>query len=189
MTNFKKRYFNKRDINPLMSWVVCIPLIYVSLLCGGCTRKVYVPVESVRTEYREADTTAIFSRLLNIFESRKEKQSKSDSLVDRTKETIVLNEKGDTTRHDKEHTVYKSTQREKELETENKTLRDSLSVLNTRLESIKTDSVPSIVTVERELSKWEKAKMDFGGMAMGGAGVLFIALCIAVVWLIKKRKK
>lgn len=164
-------------------------LVFICLLCGGCSRKVYVPVESVHTEYRDADTTEIFNRLLKIFESRKEKESKSDSLVDREKESIVLNTQGDTVRLTRTRYVYLSSNREKELETENKTLRDSLSMVNTRLESIKTDSVPSIVTVERELSRWEKVKMDFGGMAIGGAGVLFIALCVAVVWLIKKGRR
>lgn len=171
-------------------WVlVSTGIIVWCLICGGCSRKVYVPVESVRTEYRDADTAAIFNRMQEIFESRKEKESKSDSLVDRTMETVVLNEKGDTTRHFRTQYVYLSTIREKELESENKTLRDSLSVLNTRFESIKTDSVPSIVPVERKLSRWEKVKMDFGGMAMGGAGTLFIGVCIAVVWLIKKRRR
>lgn len=44
------------------------------------------------------------------------------------------------------------------------------------------DSVPVPYPVERELSKWEQTKMDFGGFALGGIAV---ALCIAVVWLIK----
>lgn len=161
--------------------------IFLAMLSSCKTITKYVPVESVRTEYREADSTAIFNRLLKIFESRKEKESKSDSLVDRTKETVVINEKGDTTRHDKERTVYKSTQREKELESENKTLKDSISSLNTRLESIKTDSVPSVVPVERELSRWEKAKMDFGGMAIGG--LTAVVVLFIIVWLIKKFKK
>ncbi|MDE7180567.1 MAG: hypothetical protein K2N88_05165 [Muribaculaceae bacterium] len=164
-------------------------LAILSLVCCGCLRKVYVPVETVHTEYRGADTTAINNRLLKTFESRKEKETKSDSLIDREKETVVLNIQGDTVRQIQTRYVYRATQREKELETENKTLRDSLSALSTRLESIKADSVPSIVPIERELSKWEKTKMDFGGMAIGGAVVLLIALCVAVIWLIKKRKK
>ncbi|MBD5302329.1 MAG: hypothetical protein HDS16_04955 [Bacteroides sp.] len=177
---------------PALVWHLAIFLttfIFFCLMCCGCSRKVYVPVESVHTEYRAADTTAIYNRLLKIFESRKEKEVKSDSLIDREKETVVLNTQGDTVRQIQTKYVYRATNREKELETENKTLRDSIFVLNTRLESIKTDSVPSIVTVERELSKWEKVKMDFGGMAIGGAAVLLIALCVAVVWLIKKGKK
>lgn len=164
-------------------------LIFLCLLCGGCSRKVYVPVETVHAEYRDADTTAIFNRLLKIFESRREKESRSDSLVDRTKETVVLDDKGDTIKQTRTHYIYVSTIREKELERENKTLRDSLSALNTRMESIKTDSVPYIVPIERKLSRWEKAKMDFGGMAMGGAGVFLIGLCIAVMWIIKKGRR
>ena len=155
---------------------------------SGCTRKVYVPVERVRTELVRSDTSAMFERLLRIVESRKEKSLRIDSLIDKEKELVVMNERGDTTRHNKERIVYRATEREKELESENKTLRDSLSVLNTRLESIKTDSIPVIIPVERELSKWEKAKMDFGGAAIIGAVLLFVGLCIAVWWMIKIKK-
>ena len=168
--------------------VAAIAFMIVVGLCG-CKSVKYVPMETVKTEYREADTAAIYNRLLKLVESRKEKESKSDSLVDREKETVVLNVQGDPVRSTRTRYVYLSSNREKELESENKTLRDSLSLVNTRLESIKTDSVPSIVTVERELSKWKKVKMDFGGMAIGGAGVLFIALCVAIVWLIKRGRK
>lgn len=184
----KRRLFAYETDRQIAVAIIALAIAFLFCLCS-CTRKVYVPVESVRTEYLNADTAAIFNCLLKIFESKREKEVKSDSLVDRTKETVVLNEKGDTAKHYKTRYIYLSTNREKELETENKTLKDSLSVLNTRLESIKTDSVPVIVPVERELSKWEKAKMDFGGMAMGGAAVFFIGLCIAVVWIIKKRRK
>lgn len=52
----------------------------------------------------------------------------------------------------------------------------------------KTDSVRVEVPypVEKQLSWWQQTKMDFGGMAMGG---LFIALCFAVVWLVKRFKR
>ncbi|MDE6717785.1 MAG: hypothetical protein K2J70_06300 [Muribaculaceae bacterium] len=161
--------------------------ICLAMLSSCKTVPRYVPMETVRTEYREADTSAIFNNLLKIFESRKEKESKSDSLVDREKETVVLNVHGDTVRQIQTKYVYRATQREKELETENKTLRDSLSSLNTRLESIKTDSITSIVPVERELSKWEKVKMDFGGMAIGG--LITVVVLFIIAWLIKKFKK
>lgn len=165
---------------------ITIALLIVSILLSvGCTRKVYIPVETVHTEYRDADTTAIFDRLLKVFESKRERESKSDSLVDRTKETVVLNVQGDTVMLTRTQYVYVSSNREKELEVENKTLRDSVSVLNTRLESIKTDSIQVPYPVERELSRWEQTKMDFGGMAIGG---LVIAVCFAVVWLVKRFK-
>ena len=40
--------------------------------------------------------------------------------------------------------------------------------------------------VEKKLTKWQQAKMELGGFAFA---LLFAALCIAVVWLIKKFKK
>lgn len=160
-------------------------LVLLAVLIVGCKSVRYVPLETVRTEYREADTTAIYNSILRLFESRMQRESRSDSLIDREKETVVINEHGDTTRHDKERIVYRATAREKELETENKTLRDSISSLKTRLETEKTDSVAVPYPVERELSKWEKTKMDFGGVAIGG---LIAGICVAVAWLAMRRK-
>lgn len=165
---------------------VTVIIAIMALCLSGCRSIKHVPVETVRTEYHEADTTAIYNILMRLFESRREKAVRSDSLIDRTKETVVLNAQGDTVRLTRTQYVYASSIRERELEVENKMLRDSLSVLNTRLVSIKTDSVPVIVPVERELSRWEKAKIDFGGMAIGG---VLIALCIAVIWLVKRFKR
>lgn len=51
---------------------------------------------------------------------------------------------------------------------------------------VRTDSVAVPYPVERELTRWEQTKMDLGGVAMG---VLAAAVCIAVVWLIKKFRK
>ena len=180
----------QREIREIIAVYSASVLLIVAMLLllsmCSCTRTMYEPVEEVRTEYKDADTTAIYNQLLKLFESRKEKEVHSDSLIDRTKETVVLRENGDTARHDKERIVYRATNREKELEVENKMLRDSIFLLNTRLESIKTDSVPVIMPVERKLSRWEQTKMDFGGMAIGAVAVV---ICAAVVWLVKKFRK
>lgn len=176
-----------REVTALLgSTALLITAAVLIAVCCGCTRTVYEPVVEVRTEYKEADTMAIYNRLLKLFESRRETETRSDSLVDRQKETVVLKENGDTARYDKERIIYRATNREKELEVENKTLRDSVSVLNTRLVSIKTDSVPSIVPVERELSRWEQIKIDYGGEAIVAVAGL---LCVAVIWLIRKFRK
>lgn len=186
MTNFDKELLSEWGRATAAAAIAFIMLALACLMCGCRTQ--YVPVETVRTEYREADTTAIYNRMKSIFESKREKTSRVDSLVDRIKETVVLNEQGDTTRHDKVRIVYKATAREKELEVENKTLQDSISVLNTRLESIQTDSVPLIVPVERKLSTWEKAKMNFGGIAFGGM-IVAVAVIAVLAWLARKRRK
>ena len=53
---------------------------------------------------------------------------------------------------------------------------------------VSVDSVRVAVPyqVEKELTRWEQVKLDFGGMALGG---LVIALCAAVAWLIKKYRR
>ncbi len=164
-------------------------LIILIVVCAGCSRKtVYVPVESVRTEYMEADTTAIFNRFLRLFESLRQKEIQSDSVIDRQKETVVLNENGDTTKHFKTKYVYVSSKREKELEQRLSEKDSVISDLKAQLMSAKSDTIRVPYPVERDLSRWEQTKMDFGGFAIGGlvASVVIIAL---LVWLIKKYRK
>ena len=171
---------SNRDVflSAVRGFVFAIVFLAILALMCSCTKTLYVPVETVRTEYKEADTTAIYERLLQSLESRREKEVRSDSVIDREREVVVLKENGDTARYDRERIIYRSTNREKELEVENKMLRDSIYSLNTRVEATKSASIPSIVTVERELSRWEKIKMDFGGIAIGGllAAVLLVFL-------------
>lgn len=50
----------------------------------------------------------------------------------------------------------------------------------------RNDTIREPYPVERELTRWEQTKMDFGGIAMG---VCLGLLCVAVVWLIKKFRK
>lgn len=45
------------------------------------------------------------------------------------------------------------------------------------------DSVPVPYPVEKPLSKWQQAKMDFGGIAFGAVGVL---IAFVIVWLVRK---
>ena len=176
-------------IGALGTALLAIVLIWLVFVAGGCTRNVYVPVETTHTEYREADTTAIYNRLRSFFESLRLREVSSDSLVDRTKETVILKENGDTAKHMTDHYIRSSSKREKELE---RTVAEQDSIikhLRSRLSAIKTDTIRVPYPVKKELSKWEQAKMGFGGMAIGGVVMLFIGLCIAVLWLIKKNKK
>lgn len=48
---------------------------------------------------------------------------------------------------------------------------------------IKVDSVYVPYPVEKPLSKWQQAKMDFGGIAFGAVGVL---IAFIIVWLLRK---
>lgn len=158
----------------------------LSLLTCSCTPTKYVPMETVRTEYREADTTAIWNRALRFFEQIRQRESRSDSLIDHQKETVVLKENGDTARHDRERIIYRSSVREKELERTAQMQDSIIKALRLQLESVKSDTIPVPYPVEKGLTRWEQTKMDLGGFALGG---LFVAVCIAVIWLVKKFRK
>lgn len=178
--------FRARYAAPVILWLNAI--VWGLLICAlcGCTRTNYVPVESVRTEYRETDTAAIYNRLRALFESMYQREASSDSVIERQKETVVLLENGDTARHDRERIVYVASHRERELEHKVSEQDSTINALRLQLASIKADSIQEPYPVERQLTRWEQTKMDFGGMAIGG---LMIALCIAVVWLVKKYRR
>lgn len=166
--------------------VAIIILLALAVMVTGCTRTTYVPVESVRTEYVGADTTALMRLVGYLREQVRSKDRAIDSLMQSYSERLVLNDKGDTLRHDRERIVYRSSYRQKELEKLLESKNDSIRYLRQKLESIKADSIPIPYPVDRKLTKWERAKMDFGGFALGGVAVV---VCAIVVWLIRKFRK
>lgn len=170
----------------LVGSVALMAVLACSLLAGCAPQTRYYPVETVRKEYVNADTTALSQLISLLREQLHSKERTIDSLMQSHKERLVLNDKGDTLRHDTEHTVYRYSSREKELERE-LLMRDSMiERLRTELSSVKADSIPVPYPVEKKLTRWEQTKLDVGGMAIGGFA---IALCIAVVWLIRKFRK
>lgn len=127
-----------------MRWLLTLTLA----LIASCTTTKYVPVESVRTEYRDREIERLVS--------------------DTVRDTRLVWVKGDTIREirNREHLRLVS-------------VHDTCFVEH-------TDTIRVPYPVERQLTRWQQAKMDFGGFAMGG---VVIALCIAVVWLIKKFRR
>ncbi|MDE6116925.1 MAG: hypothetical protein K2O30_07135 [Duncaniella sp.] len=180
------RVSEKKEASGMMSWLLgmALGLLVLAMLCVSCSPTKYV--ETVRTEYVEADTTGLYERMRSFFESTYRRETSSDSIIDRTKETVVLRENGDTARHDKERIVYVASHREKELEHKLLQQDSTIKALRLQLASVKSDSIPVPYPVEKELSGWEQTKMDFGGIAI----VAFIAvICVAVAWLIRKFRK
>ena len=49
----------------------------------------------------------------------------------------------------------------------------------------RTDTIYNVVEIEKQLTKWQKVKLDLGGFAFGGIVVLIIGIIFA---LIRKRK-
>lgn len=129
----------------LAAWAV-VTFVLVSLL--GCKSTEYIPVESVRTEYRDREVERL--------------------VADTVHDTRLVWVKGDT--------VVDIREKERIRRVE---IHDTCYVE-------RTDSIRVPYPVEHKLSRWQQAKMDFGGMAMGGVA---IALCIVVFWLIRKFRK
>lgn len=177
---------NERSKSDRILTATVLAVVLMCLLCSCHATTRYVPVESVRTEYREVDTTGIHERLRDYFESMYRKDVTSDSVIDRSKETVVLKENGDTARHDKERIVYVSSRREKELE-HKLSQRDSIiNALRLQIESVKSDTIRIPYPVEKQLTRWESAKMWAGGAALTVTGALILA---ALIWLIVKLAK
>lgn len=51
---------------------------------------------------------------------------------------------------------------------------------------VKTDSIAVPYPVERELTWWERTKMDLGGFALA---CIAVALCAAVVWIVRRFRR
>ena len=54
-------------------------------------------------------------------------------------------------------------------------------------DSVRVDSVPVPVPVERKLSRWEQVCLDYGKLMMGGTIVAVILLVVLIVLWIRKR--
>ncbi len=186
MKDFDKKIFAEWGRAAASVTVMTALLLLACVMCGCRTR--CVPAPEYHAETLKTDT-AIYNAILRMMrESVRSNQMSSDSLTHFLRETTTLNEQGDTTRHDRVEYIYLSSYKEKEYERMIEEQRDSIGILNARLESVKQDSIPVPYPVERKLTKWERTKMDFGGIAFGGLGVSVIIIAL-LAWLARKRKK
>lgn len=111
----------------------------------GCVSTRYVPVETVRTEWRDREVEKLVT----------------DSVV--TERLVWVS--GDTIRE------WRDRWRTRVVE-----IRDTMT-------EVRVDTITKVVEVERKLSRWEEAKMDFGGAGIG------ISLALIVVMIIMLRRK
>lgn len=153
---------------------ITLPLLLSLLLLCACSRKVYVPVQStvLRTDtvkhyINNTDSVTVIERIY-------EADTRYDSIAP------ILDSLNRVIGWDRYH-FRESTKKDSREMQRMQSLVDSLK-------SARVDSVERQVPcpVERSLTKWEQTKMDFGGVALGG---VVIAVCIAVVWLIRKFRK
>lgn len=149
-------------------------LICLLVLATGCARKVYVPVENTTVK---TDTVTHYinnTDSVTVIERVYESDTRYDSIAP------ILDSLNRVIGWDRYHFRESTKKDSREMQ--------RMQALVDSLKAVKRDSVekPVPYPVERELSRWERTKMDFGGMAIGA---LIIALCVAVAWLIKKFRK
>lgn len=149
------------------------------LLSGGCTRKIYVPVERVVAHTDTFYRSRLRIDTLRMVERVYEADFRYDSIAP------ILDSLNRVIGFDRYHFREFTKKDSREIE--------RLQAVIDSLRSVKRDSVdrPVPYPVERELTRWERVKMDAGEFALSllAAGVVmgFIAL---LIWLVKiKRRK
>lgn len=155
-------------------------------ILSGCSKKIYVPVESERTEYRDSDTTGIYRNIRYLLERMTQKEESTDTVVDCDKETVVLNEQGDTTKHYRVRIVYKSSKIETELEN---TVIEQDSIINSlrvQLSEKKSETKQVTYPVEKELTAWQKFKMNIGFVAILLFSAALVFMAIKIIYRLKK---
>lgn len=125
----------------------------VVLLCASCRSVKYVPVETVRTEYvHHTDTVrqtdSVYHEKETIIREADSAMVSDLGLKLKENERAIL-------------VLKRELAREKNQKEEHKT--DTI---------IKVDSVSVPYPVEKELSRWQQTKQDWGGWAMLALGVL-----------------
>lgn len=150
-------------------------LFLAATLFTGCTRKVYVPVEGetvIETRYSErVDTVTVTVPVPAQSVENVTVDTASHLETDVARSDAWLDSLGRL-----HHT----------LENKPVDLPAQVPVKSHERDSIVYRDHPVPYPVERELSRREQIKMDFGGFALGA---LLVGVCIAVLWLMKKFRK
>lgn len=162
--------------------VYCILFMVVSVFLGCQRLPSAAPVVMSRTTL---ESDSLVSRLFSLLaQERREVHRDSFIMMSKYIERTVVNENGDTTRHDT-HTEITTAQYQ--------ALRNENSILIARIDSLekvrnRVDTVPVPVEVrmpypvERELSAWERFRL----WAFWPLAALALAAGFAWVWLRRK---
>lgn len=169
------------------SMLILIGLLALTALClTSCSHRVYVPVQSIRTD--------------TIYMSKKDSVHIKDSLITRQVITvrdsiaihdsvvIVKDEQGNV----KERLIVRYRDHWHATQDNLTLLRliDRYKASNDSLLATMREHIEVPKVVERELSRWEKIKMDVGGWAIGAMSTFLLAIIgYIVVWLLKKYRR
>lgn len=167
------------------SYIIGVYVFIIMLFCG-CSHKIYVPVESVRTDtlylsHRDSIHVKDSIVMHHVINTR-------DSVAIHDSVVIVQDEQGNV----KEKLIIRYRDRW-HATLDNLTLQrqiDRYKASNDSLRAAKTEYKEVPIPVEKKLSRWQKIKMDVGGWAIGAMSTLLLAIVgYIVIWLLKKYRK
>ncbi len=169
---YYNQLYNRRTEKSLKNcsiyFIGLVLLLVLSILVTGCKNTQYIPVEKVKIEYvNRTDTVNKIDTLISEKETIiKEADS---SLVAKFGLQLKANEKAILI-------LKRELERQVSKELEHKT--DTV---------IKTDTIQIPCPIEKKLTKWEQAKMDAGGIAIGVC--IVVVLMIIIGFLVKAYRK
>lgn len=167
--------------------LILIGLLSLTALClTSCSHRVYVPVQSIRTD--------------TIYMSRNDSVHIKDSLITRQviniRDSVAIHDSIVIIKDDQGHIKEKLIVRYRD---HWHATQDALTLLrlidrykasNDSLRATKTEYKEVPIPVEKKLSRWQKIKMDVGGWAIGAMSTFLLAIIgYIVVWLLKKYRK
>lgn len=176
---------NDRQIRDVLHTMIIIFALFamLSLFLCGCSHKVYVPVESVRTDtlyLSHRDSVHIKDSLVmhHVVHTR-------DSVAIHDSVVIVKNEQGEV----KERLIVRYRDRWHATQ-DNLTLQrqlDRYRLENDSLREANSEVHNTIVPVEKQLTRWQQIKMEVGGWAIGAVSIVVIVIIsYIIVWLVKR---
>lgn len=157
------------DFDRLKGWLLGLIACAIITLLVGCRTTKYVPVENVRTEYKD--------RVVTVHDTVRDSVRTHNYTFQ--KDSMAMAMSGDTVKIEHWHTL-------KLIYYEKAKNEASTSAIDSAL-SVRVDSVQVPYPVERKLTKWERVKMDFGTAAIVIAAIAIMAGIVLAVWWIRKR--
>lgn len=157
------------DFDRIRGWLLGLIACAIITLLAGCRTTKYVPVENVRTEYKD--------RVVTVHDTVRDSVRTFNNVYRHDSMTVMM--RGDTVFVDRWHTL-RLIKWEKATHQSNTVAGDSAS-------SVRVDSVRVPYPVERKLTKWEKTKMDFGTVAMVISAMAIIAGIGVLAWWLRRK--
>lgn len=160
------------DVNRIKGWLLGLIACAIITLLAGCKTTKYVPVERMRTEYKD--------RVVAVHDTVRDSVLVLNDVY--RHDSVSVLSRGDTVYVERWHTL-RQTAVDKWRTLQSIAAHDTLYLT-------RTDSVRVPVPVERKLTKWERTfRIAKDVFAVAGVVVTLAVMAFVVVWLIERRQK